>query len=135
MEPNPVDAARLDRKILQIIVRNTKIAYNDLKQGFSFKLVLQRVGWFLLCIWYPGLLTSIVFAGIKLSYPFQNSPCQPDGTFHMPDFDSNSPGFDSWRFSNFFNISLVVFRSLTFGQAKFLDVCWDIVSLPTVVIS
>ena len=85
--------------------------------------------WFLLFLW-----GALVF-GVTFAVPFvlgrraeTSSACRPDGSF-SPYLD-----YSAWQISGFFQIT-VPFGSLTFTQAKAVDIIWDLVSVVSIQLS
>jgi hypothetical protein len=78
-----------------------------------------------------SLLSLVVFMSL---YPgiFTNETrdfCEPDGTFLLS-FDDYTP----WRRDAIFAINLN-FGRYTFGEAKLIDVCWDVVGRDQICVS
>jgi hypothetical protein len=84
---------------------------------------------FLVIGWMSGLLVALVIVTYTYGYAgyatdgFYTSPCLPDGAFNP--FTST---YNPWGITGFFQITMG-FGSLTFTQAKVIDVIWDIVSV------
>ncbi|KAI0457980.1 hypothetical protein F5B21DRAFT_462399 [Xylaria acuta] len=77
--------------------------------------------------WAHGLFVSLIFGLVitlivTLSYNLYvtKSACRPDGTFSVYD------DYSRWDSTGFFQID-VAFGSLTFAQAKVIDIIWDAV--------
>ena len=82
--------------------------------------------YFLYLCWLGCLLYGISYLAsspnLGLLQDSRTTACQPD--------DSLSPyvnSYSAWDSSGFFQITLA-FGSLTFTQAKVIDICWDVVS-------
>lgn len=71
-----------------------------------------------------GLLCLLVLMTIYPGLFFGNNggACNPDG-----DFEISYSLYTPWKSSGVFAINIKI-GSLTFWQAKFLDVAWDVVS-------
>ncbi|USP75159.1 uncharacterized protein yc1106_02433 [Curvularia clavata] len=89
----------------------------------DFRARWRRCGlWCLVAMWLVGLifaLIALILADSELQYDL--GACLPDGSFSLDP--------DSYRYfsgSGFFEITLA-FGSMTFTQAKAIDVAWDIV--------
>ena len=79
--------------------------------------------WLLIPCWQAAVLVGIVsisWAPATLSQ-FEDSACRPDGSFRVWGTDYNS-----WTINGFFQITIGM-GTLTFTQAKVIDVAWDIV--------
>jgi len=83
--------------------------------------------WILVLLWFLGLTTGFVLLSVWSIFASSaragyGSACLPDDTFSLqPD------KYQYWSNSGFFQITLGA-GSLTFTQAKAIDVIWDIVS-------
>lgn len=84
----------------------------------------------LVYFWLSGLITSFCLVVVFTTRPGYGyllgqtgSACLPDGNFGIEPYNYNY-----WFNSGFFEITLG-FGRLTFTQAKFVDVVWDIVGL------
>ncbi|KAK3378805.1 hypothetical protein B0T24DRAFT_522841 [Lasiosphaeria ovina] len=101
------------------LIGGSREAWRDLR---AFK--LHRAGWLLFFLWIcllVGLLALLSPLGSLNKFALAPiAPCQLDGTF---DIDPNS--YNWWSPSQVFQIALGS-GSLTFGQAKVVDVVWDI---------
>lgn len=91
----------------------------------DFRARWQRCGmWCLVIIWFLVLILSLI-ALILINTDFTGAnACLPDGSFSVEP--------STYRYSSrsgFFEITLA-FGTMTFTQAKVLDVSWDIVSHP-----
>ncbi|KAH7160999.1 hypothetical protein EDB81DRAFT_783720 [Dactylonectria macrodidyma] len=76
--------------------------------------------WFLLLLWMLALVCVVITIPIITSLAVVDvSACRPDGSF------SPYTGYSFWDFSGFFQITLP-FGSLTFTQAKVIDIAWDL---------
>ncbi|KAH7142700.1 hypothetical protein B0J13DRAFT_503038 [Dactylonectria estremocensis] len=76
--------------------------------------------WFLLLLWTLTLVCVVITIPIISSLAVVDvSACRPDGSF------SPYTGYSFWDFSGFFQITLP-FGSLTFTQAKVIDIVWDL---------
>lgn len=78
-----------------------------------------------MCVLLVFLLRSVFSTQFSngLSRPRNMRPgCQPDGTFGRPS------DYNAWGISGFFQITLRS-GSLTFTEAKIIDVIWDIASI------
>lgn len=80
-------------------------------------------------ILYPGILIGLIFC-LRYSAiaPYQKgqygrSACLPDGGFSL-----ERGTYNYWAASGFFQVTLG-FGSLSFAEAKIIDVAWDIVSI------
>ncbi|KAH7092084.1 hypothetical protein FB567DRAFT_625156 [Paraphoma chrysanthemicola] len=73
------------------------------------------------CLFFAGLCACVgILYPLSLASGNQGSACQPDGSFDL------QPGsFRYWSRSGFFEITLG-FGTLTFTQAKAIDVIWDV---------
>lgn len=79
------------------------------------------VGWLLYICWLHFIITiPVVITSLSYSY-YSTSACMPGGSFAL------FAAYDIWATSGFFQITLG-FGSLSFTQAKAIDVIWDIVS-------
>ncbi len=85
--------------------------------------------WVLAILWFGGLVASFVVLCVWLngvSYTQKSSSrlsaCLPDDSFSL-----RPKEYSYWSNSGFFQITLG-FGTLTFTQAKAIDVIWDIVS-------
>ncbi|KAI1843401.1 hypothetical protein JX266_010398 [Neoarthrinium moseri] len=83
----------------------------------------SRIGlWFSVLCWQGGLLMALVLTPLVLDNPWQyrSSACRPDGSF-----STWGPGYNPWNFSDVFQIT-AAFGTLSFTQAKAIDIVWDI---------
>lgn len=85
---------------------------------------------FLVVCWTACLVIGLVMTPLAFASPGYKSPsnydsmaCRPDGSFRPFSFE-----YDPWGISGFFQITMG-YGSLTFTQAKVIDVIWDIVSI------
>ena len=96
------------------------------RKGHREALQDMRANWLVFLIilfWLGGLIASIVILSlIATIYTQSNFACKPDGSFSVLD---DTP-FSYWSSSGFFQITLG-FGTLSFSQAKIIDVIWDIV--------
>jgi hypothetical protein len=103
-----------------------QLSRNFVQKGYQeLKADLKATGWLRACggiffiVWIFGGLLSLVY----FAFYFDNDgsfPCQPDGTFSIT--DTYSP----WTLFNLFQVT-IGFGTLTFNQAKVIDVTWDVV--------
>ncbi|KAK0724608.1 hypothetical protein B0H67DRAFT_568303 [Lasiosphaeris hirsuta] len=81
--------------------------------------------WSVFFIWTSALFfLSAIFLPLYLQQPFndlRSSACLPDDSFDM-----SGDRYDPWQADGFFQIT-IGFGSLTFTQAKVIDLVWDIV--------
>ncbi|KAJ3961204.1 hypothetical protein N0V92_002086 [Colletotrichum tropicale] len=85
------------------------------------------ISWLFLLGWIAGLgvLMSVVIQQPQAITDSDNTACQPDGSFNI--FRNE---YDWWAASGFFQITMA-WGTMTFANAKFVDVAWDVVkSLP-----
>ena len=80
----------------------------------------------LLWILYPSILIGLIFClRYSIIAPYQTDynggACLPDGTFSL-----KHDTYNYWAASGFFQITLG-FGSLSFAEAKIIDVAWDVV--------
>ncbi|KAF6794932.1 hypothetical protein CSOJ01_13603 [Colletotrichum sojae] len=94
-------------------------ALQDLK---AFRWV-AFLGWLFLLGWIAGLVFLLVMLAINpTSFSVsKKSACQPDGSFNL-----FMKGYNMWDISGFFQIT-VAWGTLTFANAKLIDVVWDVV--------
>ncbi|EQB50638.1 hypothetical protein CGLO_09894 [Colletotrichum gloeosporioides Cg-14] len=81
------------------------------------------ISWLLLLGWIAGLgvLMSVVIQQPQDITDSDNTACQPDGSFNI--FMNE---YDWWAASGFFQITMA-WGTMTFANAKFADVAWDVV--------
>ncbi|KAF6825230.1 hypothetical protein CMUS01_09902 [Colletotrichum musicola] len=84
---------------------------------------LAFLGWLFLLGWIAGLVFLLVMlASNPTSFSVsKKSACQPDGSFNL-----FTKGYNMWDISGFFQIT-VAWGTLTFANAKLIDVVWDVV--------
>ncbi|KAJ8106925.1 hypothetical protein OPT61_g9216 [Boeremia exigua] len=106
--------------ILQICVRALRSALQDLKRDIKTTRWLRGLGWTVGVIWFLGLAASGVFISIMPAFTSDDTACPPDGEFTLyPD------RYSMWSWNGFFQITLGG-GELSFGQAKVVDIVWDI---------
>ncbi|KAF5523617.1 hypothetical protein CGCA056_v004401 [Colletotrichum aenigma] len=81
------------------------------------------ISWLFLLGWISGLgvLMSVVIQQPQTITDSDNTACQPDGSFNI--FMNE---YDWWAASGFFQITMA-WGTMTFANAKFVDVAWDVV--------
>ncbi|KAF4837632.1 hypothetical protein CGCSCA4_v011753 [Colletotrichum siamense] len=81
------------------------------------------ISWLFLLGWIAGLgvLMSVVIQQPQTITDSDNTACQPDGSFNI--FRNE---YDWWAASGFFQITMA-WGTMTFANAKFVDVAWDVV--------
>ncbi|KAE9572776.1 hypothetical protein CGMCC3_g11228 [Colletotrichum fructicola] len=81
------------------------------------------ISWLFLLGWIAGLgvLMSVVIQQPQTITDSDNTACQPDGSFNI--FMNE---YDWWAASGFFQITMA-WGTMTFANAKFVDVAWDVV--------
>ncbi|KAF5506281.1 hypothetical protein CGCS363_v005435 [Colletotrichum siamense] len=81
------------------------------------------ISWLFLFGWIAGLgvLLSVVIQQPQTITDSDNTACQPDGSFNI--FRNE---YDWWAASGFFQITMA-WGTMTFANAKFVDVAWDVV--------
>ncbi|KAH0432059.1 hypothetical protein CcaCcLH18_06714 [Colletotrichum camelliae] len=81
------------------------------------------ISWLFLLGWLAGLgvLMSVVIQQPQTITDADNTACQPDGSFNI--FMNE---YDWWAASGFFQITMA-WGTMTFANAKFVDVAWDVV--------
>lgn len=99
----------------------------DLKPTRSWRVAARYFAWFIFTIWAGGMIFFCFFFplgllhAISLENAFFNwNYCAPDGSFSL---EPTNPWKPAWTFQ----ITLG-FGSLSFTQAKAIDIVWDIVS-------
>ena len=92
-------------------------AWADLRAAQWRRLAL----WLLLLVWIVALVVGIALLSTWTTHGVLDTACRPDGSF------SPFAGYSFWDMSGFFQITLP-FGILTFGQAKTVDIAWDLVS-------
>jgi hypothetical protein len=113
--------------ILRFVAQHWKIARQELQYDLRNTRWAWGFTWFLfIVVWCGGLLAALVFIPSTTTnfnlFPGSLSPCLPDGSFSLrPDL------YNAWTISGVFEITLG-FGSLTFANAKLIDVIWDMVS-------
>lgn len=114
--------------ILRFVAQHWKIARQELQYDLRNTRWAWGFAWFLFfVVWCGGLITALISvtsaATTNNIFLFGSiSPCLPDGSFSLqPDL------YNPWTTSGVFEITLG-FGSLSFANAKLIDVIWDIVS-------
>lgn len=97
-------------------------AWHDLKHDLRSTRWLRGWAWAAGVIWFLGLIVSLIIVSMFSLFTSDFNACQPDGEFRL------YPGtYSMWSSTGFFQITLGG-GTLTFPQAKVIDVIWDIVS-------
>lgn len=106
-------------------IRITRTAFRDLKQDLKSTRWLRGLRWFGAFVWFFGLLAMVIFFALVqvLQFSSMDKACLPDGSFRL-----SPETYSTWSSSGFFQITLGGGR-LNFGQAKVIDIVWDIVRL------
>lgn len=86
------------------------------------------IGWLFLLGWIGALIFLVIVLAIQptLFSASDTSACQPDGSFNL-----FTDGYNMWDISGFFQIT-VAWGTLSFANAKLIDVVWDVVRLSSV---
>lgn len=93
--------------------------------GEDFRARWRRcAAWVFAIFWLTGLLGSLgVISYLTTPKAYSSgTACQPDGSFSL-----DAKSFWYWSNSGFFQITLG-FGTLSFTQAKAIDIIWDVVS-------
>ncbi|KAK0721579.1 hypothetical protein B0T26DRAFT_644373 [Lasiosphaeria miniovina] len=105
-------------KIWGVLREGSREAWQDLKVT-----KWHRAGWVFFLVWVGFLFGTLVFSTPQndlLLLGLSTAPCQPDGSL--------SPFMDTykwWSADQVFQVT-IGFGSLTFAQAKVVDIVWDI---------
>lgn len=110
---------------LHHIQKVTRNAWQDLKHDLKSTRWLRGWGWTAGIIWFLGLIVSLIFVILIPYFNADDNACQPDGGFRL-----HPETYSTWSSTGFFQITLGG-GSLTFAQAKVVDIMWDIVSWPS----
>jgi hypothetical protein len=101
--------------------------HREAKKDFRARWRAAALGFLGFC-WLAGLIIILIMVTVFHSsngYVSSGSDaCLPDGSFAL-----DPSTYNYWSKSGFFQITLG-FGSLTFSEAKAIDIVWDVVSLP-----
>lgn len=85
--------------------------------------------WFLFFLWSSCLISALVLIPLTITHTSitgdSQSACLPDGSFSL------TGDYNPWKLNGFFQIT-AGFGTLSFTQAKVIDVIWDVVSQQTI---
>jgi len=125
MNDKSTNAPRTGRNHAKIFLR---FILNELRlAGREFWFDLKNFEWALFLFWTLAI-GWIVGIAILCSQLILNSKSAVDG-FCMPDdtFSTHPEDYKFWNTAGTFQIT-IGFGSYTFGMAKFIDICFDVVS-------
>jgi hypothetical protein len=109
--------------ILSNGVHSVHAAFRDLARDLKATRWARGFGWFGGVVWFLGLVGSlaVIISGALTFFRSDGMACQADGTFRL-----DPRTYSMWSSSGFFQITLG-WGTLTFAQAKAIDIIWDIV--------
>jgi hypothetical protein len=112
--------------ILSNGVHSVHAAFRDLARDLKATRWARGFGWFGGVVWFLGLVGSlaVIVTGASLFFRSDRMACQADGTFRL-----DPRTYSMWSSSGFFQITLG-WGTLTFAQAKAIDIIWDVVGRP-----
>ncbi|TID18941.1 hypothetical protein E6O75_ATG06062 [Venturia nashicola] len=109
------------RKILwNFVTREWKASCRELWADLRAVRWTRTLPWSGLTAWIGGIAVSIAFACMYANKI--DDFCMPDGSF-----STDPSSYNIWTISGFFQITLG-FGQLSFGQAKFIDIAFDVVA-------
>lgn len=101
-----------------------KVAFRQARDDWNAAGSLRIISSMIIPVWIVFLILLFKLLFILFDDVFRKdgmSACQPDGSFNM-----HSNSYNQWSTSSVFEITLS-FGELSFGQAKLIDVAWDVV--------
>jgi hypothetical protein len=109
--------------ILSNGVHSVHAAFQDLARDLKATRWVRGFGWLGGVVWFLGLVGSLVVivTGALTFFRSDGIACQADGTFRL-----DPRTYSMWSSSGFFQITLGG-GTLTFAQAKAIDIIWDVV--------